>query len=107
MSIQHATIVKIMPRMVWIESDIWGSRHVVIQHEGCEAFTYATFHYDYRYTDNAGTLRAAEGLALRLGAVEPVEHRQRAFDLPIPTQDEIRERIKLLQDQLEDGEEPK
>lgn len=77
MNIQTATIVKIYPTRVWVENDFMGGRHVMVQHEGCEAFEYATFNYDYRYTSNAGTWDAARRLALALGATEPVEEKVR------------------------------
>lgn len=79
-SIPVVTIVSVAPREVWIESDFFGSRHVMVQHEGCDAFCYASFHYDYRYTDNAGTYRQATLLATALGASEPIEHRTRRYD---------------------------
>lgn len=62
---------------VWVESDMLGARHVVIQHEGAglPPFIYASFHYNYAYTSNYNTLRAAELLAIQLGATVPVEHR--------------------------------
>lgn len=37
--IQRVEIVKIAKTNVWIEDDIFGSRHVVVQHEGCDPFT--------------------------------------------------------------------
>lgn len=70
--VKTAQIVKIYPTAIWVDSDFVGDRHVMMQHEGCEPFAYATFHYDYRYTSNAGTWAAAEALALSLGATEPV-----------------------------------
>lgn len=88
-----------METKIWIESDLSGARHVVAQHEGMEPFTYATFHYRYGYTDNAGTLHAATSLAVQLGANEPVEIRQR--DMPkMPDADEIRAQIEALQSLL-------
>jgi hypothetical protein len=75
--IQVVTIERILPTALWIEDDIFGDRHVMLQHEGCDAFCYASSHYDYRYTDNAGTWTAAHKMALALGATEPVEHRMR------------------------------
>jgi hypothetical protein len=77
MNIQQVEIVSIAPTAIWIESDLLGARHVVVQHEGCEPFTYATFNYHHLYTDNASTHRAAESLALQLGAMAPVEHKTR------------------------------
>ena len=93
-----ATVVEILPTRIWIESDMMGSRHVVLQHQGFEPFTYASFFYDYIYTSNVGTWEAAQRLALSLGATEPVESRQR--DIAIPTDDEMREEIKRMQDYL-------
>ncbi len=89
-------VVEILPTKVWIESDMMGARHVVTHHQGYgEPFTYASFHYDYAYTSNAGTWEAANRLALALGATEPVEQRQRDFHMP--TADELREQIKGMQ----------
>ncbi len=80
--ISKGVIVEILPTAIWIESDIFGSRHVVLQHQGCDPFTYASFQYDYRYTSNAGTWEAARNLALALGATEPIEqkHRNLSFE---------------------------
>jgi len=72
-----AVLVTLLPTKVWVESDLFGGRHVVLQHEGCEPFTYASFFYDWRYTCNSMTWDAATKLAVSLGAVEPVESRRR------------------------------
>lgn len=96
--LQQATLVEILPTRIWIESDMMGARHVMLQHEGMQPFTYASFHYDYAYTSNSGTWAAAHSLALSLGAAEPVEARNREFKLP--TADEIREEIKLMSAEL-------
>jgi len=94
--VPHATVVEILPRKVWIESDLMGARHVVMHHQGYgEPFTYASFHYDYAYTSNSGTWDAAHSLALALGAAEPVEQRVRDFQLP--TAAEVRKQIRGLQ----------
>ncbi len=94
-----ARVVKILPTKIWIENDMMGSRHVVIQHEGFgEPFTYASFHYDHAYTSNAGIADAANRLAIALGAPEPVEQRRR--EMHLPTADELREQIKLMQREL-------
>jgi hypothetical protein len=83
---ETAKLVKVYDRKVWIESDIFGDRHVVMQHDapGEEPFTYCTFHYDYRYTCNSGTMGEARRMALALGATEPVEERFRVYH-PTPT----------------------
>jgi len=72
-------IVHIYKTNVWIENDVFGARHVMIQHETCKPFTYCTFNYDYAYTSNAGTHHAAEAMAISLGATQPVDHRHRTF----------------------------
>lgn len=75
-------LVEILPTKIWVESDIMGARHVVLQHEGLEPFTYASFYYDYAYTSNSGTHAAVESLAKALGATEPIEHRSRELEWP-------------------------
>lgn len=80
-----ATVVKIYPTAIWIESGMFGERRVMLQHEGCEPFAYATFDYDYRYTSNAGTWEAARAMALSLGATEPVEQRFTPFPVFRPS----------------------
>jgi hypothetical protein len=74
--------VTILPTAIWIEDDICGGRHVMLQHEGMDPFCYASFQYDYAYTSNSGTHAVAHQLAVSLGATEPVEHRSRAFPKP-------------------------
>ena len=39
---------------IWVEKDICGSSHIMMQHEGFgEPFCYATFNYDYAFTSNS------------------------------------------------------
>lgn len=99
-AIQAVKVIHIAPTSVWIENDSFGGRHVMMQHEGCEAFTYCSFNYDYAYTSNAGTLAAATETALKLGAVEPVQMRQRKIE--IPSVAEVQEEIAGLQELLKD-----
>lgn len=100
-----AKVVEILPTRIWIESDMMGSRHVMVHHEGFgDPFTYATFHYNYAYTSNAGTWDAANNLALSLGATEPVQQRSRG--LHIPTAEELREEIALMQEALAEMDAP-
>jgi hypothetical protein len=94
------TITHIYKTSVWIENDMMGARHVVVQHEAGESFTYCSFHYGYGYTDNASTLRAATTMALSLGATEPIEQRRR--EMPMPSRAEVMEQIEDLQSLLED-----
>ena len=74
-----AQIVKVFGTKVWIESDFAGARHVMVQHDDGESkpFTYASFHYDWRYTSNSSTKQLAEKVAEMLGATAPIEHKTR------------------------------
>jgi hypothetical protein len=74
-------IVEILKNKVWVESDIIGSRHVMIQQGDSEPFQYASFYYDYRFTSNAHIAQQADKLAISLGASEPVECRVRTIDI--------------------------
>lgn len=78
-------LVEILPTKIWIENGICGDRSVVLQHEGCEQFKYATFGYNYAYTSNAGTWEAAQKLARELGATDPIEIRYAEFPT-VPTE---------------------
>lgn len=79
-----AEIVHVYETKVWVEVDMMGSKHVMIQHQapGCEPFCYCSFHYNYAYTDNANIRREAERMALAIGATEPVEFREREWTVP-------------------------
>ncbi|WP_455387388.1 hypothetical protein [Petrachloros mirabilis] len=105
--IQTVEIVNVYTQRVWIESDLFGGRHVMVRHdaEDCEPFCYASFHYDYAYTSNSETIAEAEKLARSLGAVDPIEHRPQTPG-PAPTAEEIREQIKWMQGMLDDMEKP-
>jgi hypothetical protein len=92
--VKRVEIVKIYPTACWIEDDIMGARHLMLQHEGMEPFCYASFHYSYAYTSNAGTHDAAHQLAAALGFTEPIEHRVRS--VPEPSDDDLQEVIALI-----------
>ena len=95
MKIEQATIVEILPTKIWIESDMFGARHVMMQHQGCEPFTYCSFGYNYAYTSNVGTHEAAVSMAKSLGAVEPIEQKHRPMKMP--TRKEMLAEIDALQ----------
>jgi hypothetical protein len=78
--IGEVSVVRVLTQSVWIESDIMSDKHVVVQYEGMEPFTYASFFYNYAYTSNANIRSAAEALAISLGAKSPVDVKSR----PIP-----------------------
>ena len=98
----EAVTVEICKTAVWVENDLFGGRHIVVQHEGHEPFTYASFNYDYRYTSNASTLSAAQQMAISLGAKEPIEFRTRELKPFSYSREELAEQIKILQ-QLHDS----
>ena len=95
----QATVVHVYQTKVWIESDMFGSRFVMMQHETCRPFEYCQFGYDWAYTSNSGTLSAATEMAIKLGAKEPVEHRSR--ELKVMPKDELRRVIADMQATLE------
>lgn len=74
-----ATAVHLYTNAVWIENDILGDHHVMVQSEapGSTPHSYCTFHYDHRYTSNSSLDQAAESVALSIGATAPVERRFR------------------------------
>jgi hypothetical protein len=81
MTIQVVTLVREYKNRVWIEDDLLGDRHVMIQSDapGSSAECYATFHYAYPYANNSSTLAKAEECAISLGATSPVERRTRGI----------------------------
>lgn len=60
-------IVEILPTKVWIETDMCGSQHIMIQHEGMNKFQWMTVNYDYAYTSNATNHTIIEKLLKDLG----------------------------------------
>lgn len=104
-SLPVVTVERILPTRIWIESDIFGSRHVMLQHEGTEPFCYASFFYDYLYTSNSGTWEAAHTLAIKLGGIEPIECRNRppaktGWLAPALAQDDCRGLFRWLASRL-------
>ena len=77
-------IVKIYDNKVWIESDLFGATHVMVQSEApsSEPFQYATFFYRYDHTDNASVRAAAMAVAESIGGKFPIEHRCRELEWP-------------------------
>lgn len=83
LAIEQAVIVDILPTEIWVETDMFGGRHVMLRHQGDEKpFRYASFPYNHRYTSNSGTRSAAESVALAQGAKAPVEHRAQVVEPP-------------------------
>ena len=67
----------LLDRKVWIQKDVTGQCHVLVQIEGLDEvpFVCCTFHYAYRHTSNDQQRQQATALARSLGAAEPVEIR--------------------------------
>jgi len=103
MSIEKVKIVKFLPTQVWIESDMFGGKHVMRKHEGMEPFCYCSFFYDYTHTSNGQIHREAIAMALSLGAEEPVEERARS--LQFPSLEEMKSEVAALQEAIKDAEE--
>ena len=77
-------VVKVYGNKVWVESDFFGSKHVMVQSEmpGAEPCCYCSFNYCYGYTDNQSIHDAALRMAASLGAPDPIEFRQRELTVP-------------------------
>lgn len=69
-TIKQVEIVKIYPTKYWVERDFFGGSHVMMQHEGMNAFEYASFNYDYAYTSNAGVHTEIVNMMKRFGIEE-------------------------------------
>jgi len=88
-----ATAVHLYRNAAWIEKDILGDHHVMVQSEapGSPPHCYCTFHYDHRYTSNSSLDQAAESMALAIGASSPVERRFREIaGAPAPESKAVR-----------------
>jgi hypothetical protein len=81
MDAEQVVVVEILPTKVWIESDFFGGKHVMRQHEGHEPFCFCSFWYSYEHTSNAQIHRNAEDMARSLGAQDPIEHRHRPLEI--------------------------
>lgn len=88
-----AKAVHLYRNIVWIEDDILGDRHVMVQSEapGSTPHSYCTFRYDHRYGSNASFDQAAESVALSIGVSSPVERRFREIaGAPTPKSTAVR-----------------
>lgn len=79
-NIKTVEIVKIYPTKYWVEKDFFGSSHIMVQHETMQPFCYASFHYDYAYTSNAGVRVEVVNMMKRFGVEEKdIEYKSRGF----------------------------
>jgi hypothetical protein len=75
-----ADIVKIYPTRYWVEKDMLGGAHIMMQHEGYHKFQYASFGYDYAYTSNAGVHMAVVNMMKSFGIEEKdIDWQSRGF----------------------------
>lgn len=72
-------ITKLLTPKIWVESDIAGNQHVMMQYDDSPPFKYCSFFYDYAYTNNAMIISQSINLAISLGAKEPVERKHITF----------------------------
>ena len=70
-------IVEVLPTQIWIEDDIMGGKHIMMQHGSSEPFEFVSLRYSYAYTSNGHIHAMAEEIARDLGAADPIEHRFR------------------------------
>lgn len=72
-------ITKIYGNAVWVDKDIFGDAHVMLQSEapGSEPACVATVRYNYPWVDNSTRNRVASEVARMFGAGENVEFRFR------------------------------
>lgn len=72
-------IVEVFENKVWVEKDILGDAHVMLQSAapGSEPVCAVTVRYAYPYIDNATRDQTASRVAEMFGAVKPVEFRHR------------------------------
>ena len=68
--IKTVEIVKIYPTQYWVEKDMFGGSHIMMQHEGYHKFEYASFNYDYGYTSNADVHSEVVNVMKRFGIEE-------------------------------------
>ena len=69
-NIKTAKIVKVYDTHVWVETDMFGDKHIMMQHETMEPFCYASFHYNYAYTSNGQIHMEVVNMMKRFGVEE-------------------------------------
>jgi len=76
---ETAEIVEVFENKVWVEHDILGDAHVMLQSaaSGSEPKCAVTVRYAYPYIDNAARDQIAVRVAEMFGAVKPIEFRFR------------------------------
>jgi hypothetical protein len=81
--IETAKIVEILPTSIWVESDMMGSKHIMMQHQGHgEPFQYASFFYDYAYTSNSTMHQTVVEMMQEFGVAETdIVWKQREFKI--------------------------
>ena len=100
-----AELMRVYGNTVWIESDLLGDRHVMVQSEapGAEPHCFCSLRYDHRYTSNSHLDQVAERVALLLGALAPVARRVRDVPISTPTGSNAIRDIPAQKPRVENG----
>ena len=68
---REVTIEKIYATHIWVERDLMGSNHIMIQHEVADKpFCYMSLHYDYAYTSNSTMHNVTELIMKQVFGIE-------------------------------------
>ena len=81
---EKVKIVEVFPLKIWVEKDIMGSSHIMMQHDypGQKPFQYASFFYDYAYTSNSGIHAEVVRVMERFNIAEKdIVWKQRTIDI--------------------------
>ena len=82
-NIKTAKIVEVIKLNIWVEKDMCGSSHIMMQHGNGEygkPFCYATFNYDYAFTSNAGMHTQVVSMMKQFGIEEKdIDWRSRSW----------------------------
>jgi hypothetical protein len=76
--IRTVEIVGMYPTKYWVEKDMFGGAHIMVQHDTMHVFEYASFNYDYAYTSNSGVHNEIVNMMKRFGIAEKdIEYKSR------------------------------
>ncbi|MEY2161479.1 hypothetical protein [Rhodanobacter sp. FW106-PBR-LB-2-11] len=100
-----AAVVQAYANAVWIESDITGNRHVMMQSEapGAQPHCFCTLRYEHHYTDNSHLEQVAERIASMLGATSPIERRFRDVPTTLPAVAHVVRELPAQEPRVESG----
>lgn len=67
---EKVEIVKMIPKRVWAEKDMFGTVHIKMQHEGYDEFDFIQINYDYTHTSNSHQHYLTQEILRLLGATD-------------------------------------